>query len=328
MIPLAHLLRPSPESLKQARAALAAGEEFTLDFPRVHEWFAAQKNLAVEERIKELRQATNLFESGHADLLEARLKVLRAVYARDDQAVTAASLHLAQCAVPSVAELEQLVPQIKKSQRGFKHPMRYTAATLAARAQKRLDRLGFDNITIRFSTRKRLRVTFRPDGTGSLRIPKNLNLTRQRARRVLAHEIDIHVGRAFNARQSGNPLLLLPTLGSKMTEEGLAIWHQDTVVKKSTTPSGFWDAYTIALMNEGGAQTAYTHLLKYKTPKKAARLVLRACRGIHKPGGPGRGFLFDHLYFVGAQKITALTTEERATLMTGRFGLELLSTLE
>jgi hypothetical protein len=326
MMPLARLLRPSTTSVAAARAALARGEDFALEYPRLAAWFAEGGDTAVERHIAQLRTLGDVFVQGHADLLAARLQVLRAAQAGDAAALTAASLHLAQCAPPPLTELEQLLqhPTTAEVRRGFRHPVRHNATTLQEKIVRRLARRGFTNMTVRLSTRPRLRVTLKADGTGSIRIPTSLQLTRRRVKRMLAHEIDIHVARAFNARQNGNPSLLLSTLGSKMTEEGLAMWHQDTVAKPARLPSGFWDAYAVALVREHGVQAAYTELCRHKSARRAARLVLRCLRGFSTIGPLGTGYFFDHLYLVGAQKIRDLTDEERARLMKGRFGMELL----
>lgn len=326
MIPLARLLRPSVASAAAARQALARGEDFTLDYPRLATWFAEGRDQDVERRIAELRATDDLFAHGHADLLAARLHVTRASYAKDAVALTQASLHLAQCAPPSVAELETLLvhPQTAAPRTGYRHPVRYDAATMKEKIERRLAWHGFDNMTVRLSTRPRLRVTLKADGTGSIRIPQSLSLTRRRAKRLLAHEIDIHVARAYNAQQSGNPSLLLPTLGSKMTEEGLATWHQDSVVKPARLPSGFWDAYAVALVRERGVHAAYSALCRHKDTARAARLVLRCLRGFFFIGPVGTGYFFDHIYLSGAQILGTISDDERSLLMKGRFGIELL----
>ena len=215
-----------------------------------------------------------------------------------------------------------------RSNEVHRHSERVDARAFVAMAKERLHSYGITNWRVLLSNRPLVQTGHaKLSQAPILRVPKNLKISKARARRLLTHEIDVHVLRGSNGAHSPLRLLERGLAGYTTTEEGLAIYlqHLDDKAAKKLLP-GFWQAWTIALLNESGWSHAYATLyqaqlelgralnansknqledaeLEKRAQEAVRSLLLRTNRGITKPGAAGLFFARDQIYRTGYEMI-------------------------
>lgn len=157
-------------------------------------------------------------------------------------------------------------------------------------------------------------------------INKHSPFTHREARRLAVHEI-AHLLRSASAERSREAFAFFP-LGPKAmaTEEGLAAWWEHELDVQDTQVTTTYAARTIAvdLALHQGITAVYAELAHHLPAQDAARVALRAKRGLAEPEMPG-AFARDHIYLSGAEEVSrflSTDTEIRATtLMTTKWAL-------
>lgn len=286
------------------------------------------------------------------DELGLRADIVEAIQQGNDKNVTELAAQLyqysAQNQLPAFEQEfnEHLARATRKEI--HRHRDRVDARMFLLMARERLANYGIANWRVRLSRRPVVQTGHaKLSQSPILRIPKTLCVSKARAKRLLIHEIDVHVLRAHNGAQS--PLLLLGRglAGYANLEEGLAIYlqHINDKVSRQLRP-GFWQSWTIALLQEHGWATTYTTLHKArlalysatnetdaetKTKIAVENLLLRATRGITRPVA-GVFFARDHVYRTGYEEIKNFVEKNGLTaiedLFVGKIGLEHLSVVK
>ena len=216
------------------------------------------------------------------------------------------------------------------------------------RQEQALKHYRVDSWQVKLSFRKRLLCSHDSKVVSVvLRVPKKLSISRERARRLIAHEIEVHTLRRLNGTNSPLHILKRGLAVYSKTEKGLALYHQHrNDINRKHLP-GFWDAWASSLMYVSGFAATYERLFKAqfesrqtqgeedarKQAKQTAwNLCVRASRGISKPGAPGIGYFRDHIYRHGYIEVAAAVKKSGADtilpqLFVGKVGLANLSTL-
>ncbi len=301
----------------------------------------AQERLATEDVPEVIKQ---LYREKFSELM-LRVSLIEASSQGDDAQVTALSKKLYGEPAFRAKDLEQEFADLlsrAREQKVHHHTRRITARDFVKLAKERLVQQNITDWRVRLSRRPRIHI-----GHGKLtqspilRIPKSLNVTRARARRLLAHEIEVHALRTANGHDS--PLLLLGRglAGYTNLEEGLALYIarlSDKIPQK--TKPGLWQAWTVALLNERGLLEAKTILMEARRKLYEAlhiseattqaqevvqQLIQRATRGLSNPGPAGLVFVRDHVYRTGYERVKFFVQtnglEALASLFVGKIDL-------
>lgn len=171
-----------------------------------------------------------------------------------------------------------------------------------------------------------------------IQIPKNITITKSRAIRLLAHEIEGHALRTDNGRKSPYALLGRGLARYLQTEEGIALYAQRQYhPKRLMQPSGFWNIWAVSLAKHTRFSTTFhtlatakarvyvkqnldEHQAKIKAERFAWQLCMRTYRGIHNPEQGQVAFMRDHIYYQGFHAINTFmkaTPEKQALLYAG-----------
>lgn len=349
---LGRIVRPSVASRYAAkRAFLNHGTLPVFEYPKTASvdlfktrqiLTVARQSLTADNSPAPLKQ---LYES-KLNEYATRLDLIEAIAQSDDTLVTALSYKLYGQQNFSSEDFEREFEKRcldLKHQRVHHHARRIDAKTFAAQVHEALERLSIENVEIRLSARTRVLCQRNPrSGKLFIRIPKKLSISKNRAKRLIAHEIEIHALRRQNGARSQLHILEHGTAGYVKTEEGLALYHQMQRTPSNSHIPGFWDAWTIVLMQRLGFAQAYQRLFEAKktlldlahtknashlAQEKAWDLCVRACRGITHPGKPGLVYAKDYIYragFLAVRKAMTQTNPEKLfkTLHQGKIGLE------
>jgi hypothetical protein len=335
-LPFGRLIRPDHTSVTKAKAAfLSEGTlpSFTYSKAKAFDTESYRKKLYI---VKGEIEALNLEETVKGLYLSklteigVRLSIVEAIKKGDDEAVTKASLELFGLpASPALTLQKEFEAQLSRAEKGHLHlhAPRIGTSAFVNMVQATLDHYGLTNWRIKLYPRSSIRVGHAKRGRPPvIRIPKNLSLTKRRARRLLTHEIEVHALRTDNGEQSPLHLLGRGLAGYLKTEEGLAVWYQHLVSRKSIEHvPGFWEAWTAALLLENGFSETF-HILKEARTKLAVlmgdhhaeakgesaawNLLMRFSRGITAPKEKGIGFFKDHIYRDGFLRVDALHKAE------------------
>ncbi len=353
-LPFAQLTRPDQKSAVQSRRAWFADRSlpvFTysrtdkfdvIDYQQklkvVHDRIAS---MAVDEPIRQI-----YFEK--INELHHRLAIIIAIKNKDDVAVSAATDHLFGEPAQSINELTDEFNELhNRSHQLHTHQHSIDANLFRRMIELTLNHYDVTNWKIVATKRSSLSV-IRSDKNGiTIKLPTKFSSSRARAARLLTHEIEVHVLRSFNGRNSPIALLGRGLANYISTDEGLAVYMQQKLKAEESMDPGFWDLWATVLSKELGFvdvfDTIYTarktlnlnlNLVdaEHEANDTAWRLSLRLNRGIHQPGTIGLGFRRDHIYRTGLSQVRhAVDTygEEKIlpTLFAGHAGIEHLPLL-
>lgn len=323
-LPFSKALHPPATSRNLARRAfLATGELPTFTYP----WAEQFDGEAYRSQLQQTREAISQDSSSdhikklYLDKLtelETRSLIITAVATRDDQRVSDLSQRLYGKPSHDLESFEQEFRarlELVKQGKLHHHTKSLDAQAFADLAKQALTMYGLTNVEVGFTSKKRIRCSHHRKGaTMVLRIPKTLRVSKQRARRLIAHEIEVHALRRLNGQQSSFAILERGLANYQTTEEGLALYYQHLGKQPKFAP-GFWDAWTSSLMLRLGFTATFQRLTQAMTDlqthdrddrkanNKAWRLCLRASRGISKPGPAGIGYFKDQIYRRGYLEI-------------------------
>ena len=273
--------------------------------------------------------------------LKERALLVQAVQNQRDEEVTRLSEQIFSPPEELAQELKTELSELThESTTLFAHKEKIQAPQFKQMVQATLHHYGMSHWMIEDCETSSVRIKHGHAGTPpKILLPKILSLTKNRAIRLLTHEIEVHALRTENGRQS--PLLLLGRgLDHYLdTEEGLAMYFQERVSSARHAP-GFWDAYATALTRQGNFVSVYETLREARTAlaRKAGRaepeqlgrdaawrLCLRAYRGIHNTSHVGVGYRRDHIYRSGLLRVKrALGADPTllSVLFQGNMGLQ------
>lgn len=345
-------VRPSVASRRAAkRAFLAHGTLPVFDYPKTAKIDIpkTRQALAVAKQALTLDNSPAPLKHLYGQKLneyETRLNLIHAVAQGDDKLVTKLSCDLYGQPAFALQDFEREFASRchdLQTKRLHLHTRHIDAEKFAALVRQALERLGLQNAEIKFSTRTRV-LCQRNLRSGKLviRIPKKLLISKNRAHRLIAHELEIHALRRHNGAMSQLHILEHGTAGYINTEEGLALYHQTQRTPSSSHVPGFWDSWTITLMQHRGFNEAYQRIFTAKklllelahsekatslATERAWDLCVRASRGITRPGKPGLVYVKDHIYRSGYQDVSrAFSGKHSDQLMTelyrGKIGLQ------
>ncbi|MDX3455461.1 DUF1704 domain-containing protein [Streptomyces sp. ME02-8801-2C] len=143
------------------------------------------------------------------------------------------------------------------------------------------------------------------------------------------HEIGTHVFRSVNARR-GPRILHLRLPGHTATEEGLAVWHEQTVAGATNVDPRF--ALRVIAVHRaltGSFTEVVTDLLPHTGLRTAFDVAVRVKRGLTDTSAPG-GYLKDHAYLAGYRMIRSHLEQfpqNYPTLMSTKWPLRLVESL-
>ncbi|MFZ2681941.1 MAG: tyrosine/phenylalanine carboxypeptidase domain-containing protein [Patescibacteria group bacterium] len=255
--------------------------------------------------------------------LEQRTHLMHAAAQSDDQTVSRISLELYGQPHTDLASFEtEFTEKLAKARAGQAHTHQkiINAPQFCALLEAALHHYQVPHCKVKLSPRKRLQCSHNHQHPGLIfRVPKKLLISRKRAERLIAHEIEVHALRRLNGTNSELHLLKFGLAGYQKTEEGLALWHQHRHEHKADHLPGFWDAWATALIFTLGFADAFDRLVQAKleldqatektTTLKQAKLSAwnlceRSSRGISQPGPSGIGYFHDHIYRQGYLEVT------------------------
>ncbi len=201
----------------------------------------------------------------------------------------------------------ELTGRLARQGHGHIHAPRIDAELFCRMMRRVLDHYGLTDWRMKLTPRDRIQIGHgKRERTPMVRVPKKLLISKRRATRLLTHEIEVHALRTANGTESPLHLLSRGCAGYILTDEGLAMYYQDSVlfppteVANAERPvSGFWEAYTATLSQHHTFAETFAELAAVTTKDAAWRLCVRAYRGITHPTTAGLGFLRDHLYRSG-----------------------------
>ncbi len=158
-----------------------------------------------------------------------------------------------------------------------------------------------------------------------VRVNPRASFRQSDVRRLIAHEIDVHVRRAENGAKL--PLRMFGTglPGSLQTEEGLAIYAEERVGIRNPDARGQESRLrrAIQLARTAGFREVWEALREHYGPRGAFTVALRLKRGLAYPGAPGV-YAKDAVYGLGRERIGAWLAAggDLAHLYVGKVGME------
>jgi hypothetical protein len=147
--------------------------------------------------------------------------------------------------------------------------------------------------------------------------------------RLAVHEIGTHAFRSVNARR-GPRILHLRLPGHTATEEGLAVWHEQTLAGVKTLDPRF--ALRVLAVHRaltGGFTDVVADLLPYTGLRTAFDVAVRVKRGLTDTSAAG-GYCKDHAYLAGYRMIRdhlEQHPEDHPTLMSAKWPLRRVGSL-
>lgn len=339
-LPFLRMVRQDRRLLARARKAFfLTGTPPTFFYPKV-DGFDVEAYLAqlasVETRIRRSAAPRPLKTLYHKKCAELRLraKCIQAIQQNDDRATTRYAKKMFGTPKESLRAL-RAEAAARAHTHGYTHQKRIDATAFARMARLVLDHYGLNDWRIKIVRRSSIQIGGGKRGrTPVIRIPASLMVSAARATRLLVHEIEVHALRAANGTNSPLHLLGHGCAGYIRTDEGLAMYYQDTKAAKvrSVHLSGFWEAYTAALSAKRTFKDTFTELRQHLGQDAAWRLCVRAYRGIRHPDKPGLGFFRDHLYRTGRMDVERAVKRRGEgvlpMLFAGKVGLSDLATLQ
>ncbi len=347
---------PFPKAVKQDKTTLEQKREEFLKSQQVPTFhYSRASEIEIEKYLEALKKFEASIEQtatdenikslyrGKLQELRTRVWLIRAISQQDDQLVTRLSLDLFGPVRQDEKKLHREFDEMLGHAETFIKPKKIVDAKMFAEfVRKTLDYYGMQNWRIKTTSDSSISVGHSFQSVEPIiRIPKKLLITKQRAARLLTHEIEVHALRTNNGAQSPLHILERGLDRYLQTEEGLAIYFQSQLAQKPHHHApGFWDAWTIALTKEHGfadvfntifeAKAALNNAVGHNSAQEKAldsawRLCLRAYRGIANPAKPGVGFWRDHIYRSGLKLINDLKKEEPQlleALFVGNIGVQ------
>ena len=153
----------------------------------------------------------------------------------------------------------------------------------------------------------------------------------ERLRSTIAHEVETHILRAENGRQQNYEIFERGFGGYLETEEGLAIYNQQLVLKESHEKQ-YWPVLSL-LAVDYAALHSFREVFDFAkkhgfSDERAWKTALKVKRGLSDTSTPG-GFSKEHLYFSGLSKITKFvdTGGDLAKLYVGKIRVEDVDTI-
>lgn len=176
------------------------------------------------------------------------------------------------------------------------------------------------------TTRQAARVAVDPKSK-TIAVRKGSMFTKQELLSLLAHEIETHVFRAENGARQPFRLLHQGTAGYITTEEGLAIFNEREVIRKTKSPYHDQRLWLRVVAVDLALRCSFRHtflaLLKFGiSPERAWETTLRVKRGLTITAKPG-AFTRDYLYLKGYEMIKRYQKKKLklASLYIGKVGV-------
>lgn len=269
-----------------------------------------KKLTAVEANIGEQKVAAPLLSLylKKCTELRARAELVLAIQTKNDEEVT--RLAKVIFGTPSFTAQElQAERNQRTTKKSFIHKAKVDGEMFASMTRTMLDHYGLTDWRIKVLKRLAIQIGHGKRGrTPMVRIPRNMLVSKQRAIRLLTHEIEVHALRTANGAKSPLHLLERGCAGYIKTDEGLAMYFQEVMLADESPKiihAGYLEAYTVALTEQHDFAGVFKELCQVTTAKKAWRLCVRAYRGITMPTKAGLGFYRDHVYRSGFMAVQA-----------------------
>jgi alpha-L-glutamate ligase-like protein len=116
-------------------------------------------------------------------------------------------------------------------------------------------------------------------------------------KKLIAHEIETHVYCTENGKLQPYQIFRRGTAHYLKTQEGLAVYHQNQIIRDGATNAilGF---NAVMWGRNSGFREVYQRLLKYLSPEESWKMTVKVKRGLSDTGRPG-AFMKNALYFWG-----------------------------
>ncbi len=211
---------------------------------------------------------------------------------------------------------------ILREDRGPAHSERIvTAQGLASALEKRLTGLGLAwRLEISAAISARVTVSSLHK---RIRIKHGERFSPQEVRRLLAHEIEVHVFRRENGAQQPFRIFRHGFPGYLETEEGLAAYAEQRMGLLDHDQLRIYAARVLAadLALQGSFTDVFTALREYLPPEQAYAIAQRVKRGLTNTAQPG-GFTKDQCYLSGYLAVSQAANAGLLNLLyTGKVGL-------
>jgi hypothetical protein len=349
VLPFYGLVKQNKEDLEEKKQTfIKTGESPTFSYSRADAYNVSAYLDALtifETKIPDLSDHQTLIELYQRKCVELRKRaqLIEAIQHQNGQLVTSLSKELFTTPKQNADELEnEFKAMLKDADTFFEHTKPIDSKKFLAYAKKLLSYYKLNNWRVELYKGSSVKINHGSTTLNPIiRIPKQLQISKSRAARLLTHEIEIHALRTQNGIESPLHLLRKGLDGYLLTEEGLASYFQQQVsAKPRKYASGFWDAWTVALTQTGNFQQTFTTIFNAKlalaekankdnalqiAQDAAWRLCLRVYRGIANTNQTGVGFMRDHIYRSGYLEIKeAIETQGKQiipTLFAGNMGL-------
>ncbi len=347
-LPFFSAIKPDAHSFQQSKEAFFAnGETPAFTFSHAYTCDTHTYNQLIqkaEQQLVRLVLNDNLRQVYEEKLqeLQERANLIAAIANRDDEAVT----HIADALFTTPFLSTDSLITLLRTQTTLPNPIvqseaRINAADFKHAVQFLLDYYKIDGVHIRITDIESVKIIHLVrTNTSTILIPKHLSLTYTRAIKLLTHEIEGHVLRTVNGRNSPYALFARGLPNYSLTEEGIALHLQHSVEEARTNYlPGLLDSLGISIaMNTTFSETFdqlfalrkewwQTQHQESKSDEELKEVIwrhmLRFYRGIHAPNKKGLVYSRDHMYFTGHEIVhQALNqTVSLRELFMGKVGL-------
>lgn len=277
-----------------------------------------------KDRLQTFSFGTTLLDEVYQAARGEFLTILSLVESRGTSAVTEFSVQL--FGTPSEGLLTQAKRDLKTGRNiEWLEPQSMGVKGLAEKIRERLreDQIeGWDVmedkdatvLALVDSSKRKIRLQ-----TGSL-------FTRTMVKRLLHHEVGIHVYRAVNGAQQPYKLFALGFPKYLITEEGLALELEDRMHLQTPQVKKRYAGRVLAasLAPQYSFFDIFKRLREFFPDEDAFALAQRSKRGLKDTSQPG-GFIQDHIYLLGKNLVHGLTKSDYRLLFTGKVGVDHLS---
>ncbi|MFA6522650.1 MAG: tyrosine/phenylalanine carboxypeptidase domain-containing protein [Patescibacteria group bacterium] len=335
--PFGFLIRPNLKDAKKQKTQFFETQTPPIfSYPRAERFDVSSYLLKLQIAKKQIQALTGnpIIHSWYIkklEELELRANLIEAIQTHDAKRLTKISTQLYGTPTCSLQSFADELSNRQTGRQNHVHNKKIDAENLKKRFEKKLQELGLTDWSVSLSRGMTIKLKHgHAKNAPRILIPKRLLVSRNRAKRLLIHEIEVHALRTDNGRKSNLTILGRGLPFYTKTEEGLAMYmtHKKLPNQKEQIP-GFWDAWAVCLALNGNFATTFETLQKAKQeqfektgcehPEEKARdaawrLCLRTYRGITDTSQKNVAFVQGHIYRDGFLEIEAAVKKDPGVL--------------
>jgi uncharacterized protein (TIGR02421 family) len=282
----------------------------------------------LERDLSELLRAITVTDEWSRLLAETvanKVQSIKALRARDPRQLTELSIEL--YGSPDRDLVDHAHRRLAAHEAIEVQPLTVAADEAAAVLAQVLDQVGLRSWKVEVTEAMNARMSVHASAQ-RVRVRAGTKFSPSDVNRLIVHEIGTHAFRAANGARQPLRILGVGLAGYLKTEEGLAIWQEEShgVLSPSATKRHWLRVLAVQASLRGSFFDAYRALRAYVEHDEAFEICVRVKRGVCNTASPG-AHTKDYLYARGHLDVAAhlgSKPEDLTLLLVGKVGLEMI----